>query len=410
MELPDHPGVHLTYCSNIHPGETWAETRANVRDQITAVKARVAPEQPFGVGLRLSAAAAEELRQTAGELERFADELRQRGLYVFTINGFPYGRFHGTRVKEAVYRPDWREPARLRYTQTLAEILARLLPAGVEGSISTVPGGFGAELAAEAAREQVAQRLRHCAAGLWRRRQEGGPSIVLALEPEPACLLETTHDAVGFFERYLLGPAALAGMSARTGLSREQSEAAIRQHLGVCLDTCHAAVEFEEPGEALQRLQAAGIRIAKVQITAGLALDPVSPAAVEALAAYADPVYLHQVVAQTDEGRVDFLDLPQALAAYAEGRHRPRRWRVHFHVPVFQRELPPFSSTQDFLDPVLRGVLAGGLCRHLELETYTWSVLPKIHRAKSMIEAIEQELRWVLQRVHGGSHRGVPTS
>lgn len=408
MELPEHPGVHLTYCSNIHPGETWAQTRANVRERITAVKARVAPEQSFGVGLRLSAAAARELRQIAGERDRFADELQALGLYVFTINGFPYGRFHGTRIKEAVYRPDWREPARLHYTEALVEILAGLLPPGVEGSISTVPGGFGPELASETARERVAAQLLECAAGLWRRRQAGGPSIVLALEPEPGCLLETTHDAVAFFERYLLGPAAQAEIARRTGLTREKSEAAIRHHLGVCLDTCHAAVEFEEPREALARLQAAGIRIAKVQITAGLRLDSVSPATVEALAAYADPVYLHQVVAQTDQGRVDFLDLPEAIAAYTEGRHRARQWRVHFHVPVFRRELPPFSSTQDFLGPTLEGVLGEGLCRHLELETYTWSVLPPTHRAQSMTAAIEQELRWVLERVAGRSQRGVP--
>jgi len=134
---------HLTYCSNIHPGESWPEVRAALGATLPAVRARLQVEGPLGIGLRLSAAAAEELER-AESLEEFRDFLRRGNYYVFTINGFPYGAFHGTRVKERVYLPDWRDPARIHYSDRLARILAALMDGGpdVTGTISTVPGAF----------------------------------------------------------------------------------------------------------------------------------------------------------------------------------------------------------------------------------------------------------------------------
>src|SRR5258706_10988716 len=138
--------AHLTYCTIIHAGESWHDVRANVERHVVDVKHRVAPDEPFGVGLRLSARAAEELA-AGDELSRFERCLIEQRLYVFTINGFPYGPFHGTPVKAAVYRPDWIEPERVAYTNRLADLLARLLPDGVDGTISTVPGCFRARVA-----------------------------------------------------------------------------------------------------------------------------------------------------------------------------------------------------------------------------------------------------------------------
>lgn len=381
--------VHLGYCSNIHAGESWAETLHNLRDGVCEVKAKVCPSEPFGVGLRLSARAASELASQAGELERLRDELAARGLYVFTINGFPHGTFHGTRVKEQVYQPDWCDPERVRYTLELARILAALLPAGVRGSISTVPLGFRPHFSAREPIAAAVEQLLRCAAELVRLRDRAGAEIALALEPEPACALETSMEAVAFFQRELWSDAALARFGALSGRMGGQAEELLRSTVGLCLDTCHAAVEFEQPRETVRALAAAGVALCKVQATTGLVLDPSDANARAAITRFDDPVYLHQVVAHTELGLERYLDLGEALA----GHHpQQREWRVHYHVPVFERALSPLENTQPFLCEALDEVIAGGLCDHVEVETYTWSVLPAQHRALPLAEMIAREL------------------
>src|SRR5260221_12740422 len=131
-------GLHLAYCTNIHRGETWSETFEGLQKYTLAVRERVCPGKPYAIGLRLSNRAATELSEHTRLLE-FQRWLSNHNCYVFTINGFPYGEFHGTRVKEQVYRPDWTSPERLAYTNLLFDLLAELVPAGVEGSGSTPP-------------------------------------------------------------------------------------------------------------------------------------------------------------------------------------------------------------------------------------------------------------------------------
>ena len=283
-----HGDAHLTYCTNIHPGESWDEVRANVERHVVAVKARVSPDAPFGVGLRLSAQAAESLAAPR-ELASFAAFLEASGLYVFTINGFPFGAFHGARVKENVYLPDWRDPARARYSLRLAEILAALLPPGLAGSVSTVPGAFrsaatGPDDAAHIARAMIAH-----AAALVELRRSTGKEIALALEPEPMCFLETTAEAVRFFEEHLFANGARAQLAGLTGQSASQAEASLRLHLGVCFDACHAAVEFEDARASLDALASAGIAIPKIQITTALEAE-VDASRRRELARFADAI------------------------------------------------------------------------------------------------------------------------
>jgi sugar phosphate isomerase/epimerase len=394
-------GQHLTYCTNIHPGETWDEVLANVARHVVAVKARICPDRPFGVGLRLSATAAARLADPE-VLEAFRQFLRAQGLYVFTINGFPFGAFHGTAVKERVYRPDWLEEDRVAYSDRLAGLLARLLPGdlAVDGSVSTVPGAFRLRAGERDAGPRMAAALRRHARTLWQLREQTGRTITLALEPEPHCLLETSTDAVRFFTEHLLGRSAVASFAADTGLAPAAAEQALVRHLGVCLDACHAAVEFEEPGAALQRLVGAGIRIAKIQVSAGLRVIRPDRDSLAALARFADPVYLHQVVARRGDGLRRYLDLPEALAA-ANPDDPDDEWRVHFHVPLFQERLGPFHNTQPFLEQLLPAAARPGLCPHLEVETYTWDVLPEEHRRQPVVEAIARELAWTLERLPG---------
>jgi hypothetical protein len=353
---------HLSYCSNIHPGESWAETFAALRNHLPDVKRRLCPDAPFGIGLRLSAQAAEQI-----DLRAFRAFLDAEGLYVFTINGFPYGAFHRTRVKTEVYRPDWTRRERLSYTLRLAEILAALLPAGQTGSISTVPGGWAADVAGV---DEVAPLLTEAAGALNELHRRTGRFIALALEPEPGCLLDRTADAVPLFRR----------LKDVRGFA----------HLGLCLDLCHLAVAFEDPAESFALLRAEGIPVHKMQVSAGLALDPKDAAA---LAPFDDGTYLHQVAARTG-ARIDrFTDLDECDAAGAE------EWRVHFHVPLWAQSLAPMRSTADVTARALALHAADPITGHLEVETYTWDVLAPEHRQGGLTDSIVRELEWTRERL-----------
>lgn len=400
--------THLTYCTNIHPGETWTEVRENLERYFLAVRDRVAPGRGFGVGLRLSAEAARALALPE-ELSSFKSFLERHNLYVFTINGFPHGEFHEGRVKENVYLPDWRDPERLRYTSELAEILAALLPAGdIEGSISSVPGCFKGSIRqdpddTERSATEMARQLVTHAAALRRIEERTGRVIALALEPEPCCFLETTDEAVDFFQRHLFSRSSAAQFNAITGVPLASCEDVLRRHLGVCLDTCHAAVEFEEPADAVRKLTSSGIRIPKIQLSAGLRVASASPESLRALAPFAEGVYLHQVVARREGSLTRYVDLPQALAAASSRDASAEEWRVHFHVPLFREKLGPFENTQPFLRELLSMQARDPLTAHLEVETYTWDVLPEEHRGEGVVSAVARELQWVLDRMPAGT-------
>jgi hypothetical protein len=395
MRLAD--GSHLTYCTNIHPGETWPEIRDNLARHVPAVAQLLSPELPFGVGLRLSAIAAEAL-QSPDALAELRDILQRNRLYIFTINGFPYGPFHGRRVKEEVYLPDWRQEERLRYSDRLADLLSRLLPAGQQGSISTVPGSFKPNATTADAVALIAQQLIRHAAHLAMLREKNGSDITLALEPEPCCFIETIAEAVEFFGAHLFGREAIAAMQRLTGFTAAGAEAALRRHLTLCLDLCHAAVEFEEPDACLAALAAAGIGIGKAQLSSGLRIAPVTPPALELLRQFDDGVYLHQVVERREGKLRRFVDLAPALAA-AAGGGVAEEWRVHFHVPIFRADLGLLSTTQEFLAAMLARHRQTPLSQHLEVETYSWGVLPSAYRGEDIVAAIARELQWVRQQL-----------
>ena len=392
-------GVHLTYCSNIHPGETWPEVRRNLETFVPRVRDRVAPGKLFGIGLRLSARAADELNAGTA-LDELLGFLRANGLYVFTLNGFPYGPFHGVPVKSEVYRPDWRDPERLRYTNGLADLLARLLPAdtAMTGSLSTVPGAFKEDVRGEGDVDAMAQNLVRHVAHLVELERRTGRIIATALEPEPCCMLETIDETVAFFRRHVFTPASARLLGSLTGLDRIEAGQALRRHLGLCLDLCHAAVEFEDLDAGLAKLADTGVNIFKVQISAGLRIDRFDADTLSALRAYEDPVYLHQVVEDGPDGLRRLVDLPEAFASLA-GRAAPREWRVHFHVPVFHDDLGRFRSTRDFIAKALARQRREALSDHLEIETYTWGVLPEALRASAVDEAIAREFEWVMQEL-----------
>ena len=374
-------GIHLAYCTNIHAGETWAETLDSLNRHTLSVRDAVAPGEPFAIGLRLGDSVSRELldRNTLLDFKRW---LERNQCYVFTINGFPYGRFHGTRVKEQVYRPDWTTPERLEYTRRLFTILAELLevaPDGCEGSVSTLPGSFKAFAPGEDGERVIRQNLWDCVDHIEAVSIASGRGLHLGLEPEPLCLLETTSEAVTFFEK--LG-------AERPGDDRW------RTRLGVNYDVCHQACEYENPAESLRALHENGIRLSKVHLSSALRVTP-TPEVREALHRFADDVYLHQVIARAGDELRRYSDLEAVLSAPV--RPDENEWRIHFHVPLHMEDDRLFGTTSDATREVLAVLAADPTrCQHLEMETYTWGVLPPSLRSRDVIEQLRAEYAWCL--------------
>lgn len=391
LALPGQP--HLTYCTNIHHGETWSEIDAALQRHLPAIKQQISPHARMGVGLRLSALAARELAEPSA-CASFSRFLETGGFYVFTINAFPYGNFHGERVKERVYEPDWRTLERLRFTADAAGVLAKLLPEGDAGSISTVPGGFRACVTTPEDVRTIAEGLGRAAAHLDRLFETTGKTIALAIEPEPACFLETTDEAIQFLEDHVFAGAGAELFASLSGVAPSRAEEALRRHIGLCFDVCHSAVEFEDPVAALDRVYAAGISVAKLQLSAALAADADTPDLEHLLERFDDGVYLHQVVERRDGALTRYTDLPEALTAARHGA-LGGEWRIHCHVPVFLDGFEGLGSTQANLREVLALCRRRAVSPHLEVETYTWNVLPAGARNSDLSDDIVRELRWI---------------
>ncbi|MDD2461308.1 MAG: metabolite traffic protein EboE [Kiritimatiellia bacterium] len=412
----------IPYCLNIHPGESLAEVRDVIECHTRAVKARVCPDAPYPLGLRLSAAATEELTSDRAVLDAFAAQLRQHALFVTGINGFPYGTFHQTAVKMAVYQPDWATPERLTYTARLAAVLAGLLPEGATGNISTVPLGYKRQRSevedqtSEGRRKREEGRGRQDRGGGMRDESDAqrmtvyvrqlavmaeflddlsvreGRDIVLALEPEPDCLLETTDDVIRWFEDDLLyqGIRWLSGSGRRT---HDAAEALLRRRIGLCLDTCHFAVAFEDPLTALIRFESACLRVARIQLSAALRAT-ISEDSLRRLHDFIDPVYLHQTKIRLPRGRIAaYPDLTEATLDAARGQ-AGCEVRTHFHVPLFFEGDGVLASTHTDLTPAFFGRARASRIP-LEVETYTFDVLPPDLRAPTVIDSLVRELEWV---------------
>lgn len=349
-------GLHLTYCSNIHPGETWAEVKQNLETYLPTLKQNLSPTAPFGVGLRLSNLASQELMMGT-RLETLRTWLAQEDLYVFTINGFPYGGFHNQRVKDDVYAPDWSKAERPDYTLRLVEILSALLPDGMNGGISTVPLSYKPWwISDEAARTAVfatsTQQLAQLTSKLVALRQRRGQLIHIDLEPEPDGLIENAAEMVAYFQDWLL-PVGGAWLASDLGVSQSEAEQHLRDHIQVCYDTCHFAVEYEQPQQVFEQFRAAGIKVGKGQLSAALRIEVPADAdkkqwLATQLAPFAESTYLHQVIERGADGALQHHeDLQQALSCFAQTQ--AEEWRTHFHVPIFIDRYQAFQSTQVYV-------------------------------------------------------------
>ena len=381
-------GLHLAYCTNIHRGENWRETFDSLKTHALAVRRQVCPDKPYAIGLRLGSTAATELSDPA-TLQSFRHWLDETNCYVFTINGFPFGRFHGSRVKEQVYRPDWTSRERLEYTDLLFEILAELVPVGVEGSVSTLPGSFKEFITEPGQEREIRDNIWACVEHIAEVGQRSGKKLHLGLEPEPLGYFETSAESIRFFEQMR---------------ADHPNDARLAEHLGINYDTCHLAVEFEEPKAAISALQKHGIKISKLHLSSALKVRP-TPEVRQALGAFADDIYLHQVIIRRADGtRSVHKDLAPALGLKA-GDPQSEEWRIHFHIPLHSPATKLYESTSDHVLGVLDLLQANPkLCSHLEMETYTWEVLPSELKNRSVVDQLVSEYQWTLKHL---SDRGL---
>ena len=395
------PHGHLTYCSNIHPGETWDAHFKELQDNLPYIRKELADGQPFALGLRLANEASIELSKPE-RLQEFKNWLTEHDLYVFIMNGFPYGSFHNSVVKDQVHAPDWTTTERTEYTKRLFSILAQLLPEGMDGGVSTAPLSYRfwwkdaatTQHTFEVATQNVLQVLDL----LVEIKRETGKLMHLDIEPEADGLLENSVEFVNWYRDYLL-PAGVPYLQEKYGFSELKARTAILDHIRLCFDVCHVAVAFEEPQEVLDRLATLGIKVGRIQISSAVRVDLRENAAkkLEALRSFDEPVYLHQVVAKDSEGTLTkFSDLPEALAD--ENAAKADEWRVHFHVPLFIDSYGQLGSTQAEIIKTLDIHKQHPFSNHLEVETYTWGVLPS-EIQKPIGQSIVRELQWVLGKL-----------
>jgi hypothetical protein len=393
---------HLSYCSNIHPGESWDATFENLKIYIPEVKNRLKHKGPFGIGLRLSNEASLTLERQ-GRLTEFQDWLKKVNGYVYTMNCFPFGGFHRTKVKENVHAPDWTTTERKEYTIRSFQILSKLLPDGMEGGISTSPISyrhwFKSELALQNAMEIATLHLLDVVHELAVIHRESGKLLHLDIEPEPDGVLENTEELLDLFSNWLV-PKSRAYLAEKMGISPEEAENLVKTHIQACYDVCHFAIVYEDPNDTFSQLEQAGIKIGKIQISAALkALIPESAkerfSLGKKLEEFAESTYLHQVVGRSaDQSLNSYPDLPNALNHLPKAKEK--EWRVHFHVPVFLENYGSLQSTQEEISIVLKEILNNSnITKHLEVETYTWGVLPEDTHL-TLGESIARELSWVM--------------
>ncbi len=373
--------IQLAYCTNVHRGNTWDETFHTLEKYVLEVRKRVCPKDRFAIGLRLGANAANSLIEPS-TLVGFQRWLEKNNCYVFTINGFPYGNFHGERVKEQVYRPDWSEKDRLDYTVLLFEILEKLLQAGEEGSVSTLPASFKEFHPVGQIPDSAFKNLHRCAREIDRIKKPKQLDLHLGLEPEPLGSFETTSETISFFDQ----------------LHSYDSNPTLQETIGVNYDCCHLAVEFEDAKDGLDRLQNAGIRLSKLHLSSALRAEPTSEN-LSLLKSFVEEVYLHQVVVGK-EGKVvqRYRDLDLALKENGKSNEQDgKEWRIHFHVPLHSS---PDGKLMDTKNHVLSTIdwlsQNSSACRHLEMETYTWEVLPDKLRSIDVVEQVAKEYNWTL--------------
>lgn len=398
MDLGNGYG-HLTYSTLVHPGDTWPEMKNSLITFVPEVKKRFSPDAPMGVSLRLANASVEELLAKPEERTWLKKFLEENNLYIFTVNAFPYGPFKGEIVKERVYEPDWTTEARTKYTMHIADILAEVTSQPVEPTIQTAPLAYRPKANTPEFLANFNENIYRVIAHLMNLEKRTGRRVKLAVEPEPYCFLETIPETVQWFNEKIYSLAAAERIAKLSGEPLSEVFGATRRYLGVVLDICHQSVAFESIADDIDQLSQAGIPIFKLQEAAALRVDQVDAEIVTELKKYTGTIYLSQTTELRNGVITRYLNLEDAIAAW-ESDPGPREWRTHFHVPVFLQDLGPFQTTRSGIDDALRIHARTPLSTHLEIETYTWDVLPEHLKTGDITEYVVRELEYVRGELH----------
>lgn len=390
------PHGHLTYCSNIHPGEKWADHFRTLQENVPYIREQLAPGEPFGLGLRVANEASIELTKPE-VIAEFKEWLQQQNVYVFVINGFPYGGFHNTVVKDDVHTPDWTTTDRRDYTVRLFNILAEILPAGMHGGVSTPPLSYRlwwkTETEKQEATAAATKHILELLDELIRIEKETGKLLHLDIEPEPDGILDSTGDFVNWYRDILL-PEGIQYLISKYAFDESEAKQTIFKHIQLCYDICHAAVGYEDPLQILDSLKEVGIQVGRIQVSSALKVNFSTEKEIKrkAIETFNEPVYLHQVVARVSgKNNKHYPDLTEALADW---NPEHEEWRVHFHVPLFVNSYGVLDSTQGDIIKTLAIHRETPFSSFLEVETYTWGVLPE-DMQKPIGESIVRELEWV---------------
>lgn len=393
MDLGNGYG-HLTYSMLVHPGDTWSDMKASLTTFMPEIKKRFSPDAKMGVSFRMANATVEELLAKPDQRQWLKNYCLENDLYIFTVNAFPYGPFKGQLVKAEVYEPDWTTEKRTQYTINIANILAEVTSDDIEPTIQTAPLAFRPKSTDLKYQELFNENIYRVIAHLMELEQQTGRRVKLAVEPEPFCFLESIPETVDWFNEsiYTLKAAERIAELSRQPLA--EVFGAVRRYLGVVLDICHQSVQFEDIAEDIKLLSEAGIPIFKLQEAAALMVENVSPEIVQELKKFTGTIYLSQTNQLRDGKLTKFLNLEDAIAEWEENPG-PCQWRTHFHVPVFLKDLGSFQTTRSGIDVALKVHAKTPLSTHLEIETYTWDVLPDHLKTGDITEYLVRELEYV---------------
>jgi hypothetical protein len=357
-----HPHARVVgYALNVFAYETLDELWICLEGDVLEIKKRAFPNEVFPIELRFSERLVNELMQDCDHVARLKYFLDTHDLALVTVNGFVMPHFHGERVKERVYLPAWHESeARVRFTNACLDLLAELAPQDIEFASVSVPFGALKPVSMEA----VAPNILKCAEDAAKLHERTGIRCVVALEPEPGLSVETTSEAVGFFERFVPQP--------------------IRRYVGVTFDLSHQLVDFENLTESIASLQRQGVPIAKVHVSNAAEMTELRPF-------YDDSIYLHQVVGVDAKGKRAYfsLDWPTQLPP-----SNITRFRVHYHLPVFPTDM---STTLPEIERFLTNLSSFDPSIPFIVETYTWP--EQLRGREHLVDNICRELAWVREKI-----------
>ena len=365
----------VCYCTNIHPGESWDEIISSLKENTLNIQKGLTSE----IGLRISARALKEVARK--EINDFKKWLALENLKVCTVNAFPYGNFNKGIVKKDVYLPDWQSEKRVSYTLDTIELMLEL---DSEVTISTVPLGWKDSFQQPSSVVNACQNLLKVALRLRDIYDKEGIQILVCLEPEPGCYLENTESVIRFFNDYLFNSKFFS-----------QSEIAIlRQFIGICFDVCHFSTMFESAVESYKKISQL-VDIHKVQVSSGLKFIGSLEDFKKNISSFKDGRYLHQLMIQNNDQQFFLSDLENYPLLDGEAE-----FRVHYHVPIFLNELEGFQGTNKDIVDLINYFNENKIEQTLEVETYTFEVLPAKYQEQGIRESIRRELKWLINQLH----------